>query len=172
MEKNYFFGDSFTISFERLKDKRGYFQKIFSGEYNFQEQYFSLSNFNTLRGIHFQTPPYDHDKLVYCISGKALDLIIDLRLGSPNYLKYKTLVLEEEKTQALFIPKGFGHGFLSMDDKTILVYNTSTTYNNKHDSGILWSSIGYDWPVDNPIVSDRDNDFVKLRKFESPFKYD
>lgn len=174
MKKNYFFGDSYTISFNRISDKRGYFQKIYSDNYcyNFKEQYFSLSNLRSLRGIHFQLPPYDHDKLVYCISGKALDLIIDLRCGSPNYSKYKTIILEEKKTQALFIPRGFGHGFLSLADKTILVYGTSTIYSKEHDSGIHWSSIGYEWPINNPIVSERDNNFIELKNFNSPFKYD
>lgn len=174
MKKNYFFGDSFTISYERLVDNRGFFQKIYSDnhDYYFKEQYFSLSNFKSLRGIHFQLPPYDHDKLVYCISGKALDLIIDLRHGSPNYLKHRTLILEEKNTQALFIPKGFGHSFLSLEDKTILVYCTTTIYNKEYDSGILWSSIEYEWPINNPIVSDRDNSFIELKNFHSPFRYD
>ena len=172
MNKIKYFSDSYIISYERISDERGFFQKIFSSNsnYNFLEQYFSSSKKNTLRGIHFQLPPHDHDKLVYCIKGKVLDLIIDLRLNSPHYLQFKTTVLEENNTKAIFIPKGFGHGFLSLEDDSILNYSTSTIYNNKHDSGILWSSLSYNWPVLNPLVSLRDNSFQSLKNFKTPFK--
>ena len=99
MKKVNFFGDSFLISYNRVSDDRGYFQKIFSSNisFNFLEQYFSSSKKNTIRGIHFQLPPYDHDKLVYCVKGKVLDLIIDLRFRSINYMKYKTIILDEKR---------------------------------------------------------------------------
>lgn len=171
MKKVNFFGDSFLISYNRVSDDRGYFQKIFSSNtsFNFLEQYFSSSKKNTIRGIHFQLPPYDHDKLVYCVKGKVLDLIIDLRFKSINYMKYKTIILDEKETKALFIPKGFGHGFLSLEDDSILNYSTSTIYNEEYDSGIHWSSLGYDWPVKNPLVSTRDSSFINLQDFKSPF---
>ena len=83
-------------------------------------------------------------------------------------MKYKTIILDE-KTKALFIPKGFGHGFLSLEDDSILNYSTSTIYNEEYDSGMHWSSLGYDWPVKNPLVSTRDSSFINLQDFKSPF---
>ncbi len=170
MNKIAFFGDSYLISFKRLSDERGFFQKIYSDKtMNFKEQYYSVSKKNVIRGIHFQLPPHDHEKLVYCVKGKVLDLIIDLRLKSPNFMKFKTVILDDSSTQAIYIPKGFGHGFLSMTSESILNYNTSTVYEKKSDCGVLWSSIGYNWPVSKPIISKRDNKFPKLINFETPF---
>lgn len=170
MNKIAFFGDSYLISFKRVSDERGFFQKIYSDKtMNFKEQYYSVSKKNVIRGIHFQLPPHDHEKLVYCVKGQVLDLIIDLRLKSPNFMKFKTVILDDAKTKAIYIPKGFGHGFLSMTNESILNYNTSTVYEKKSDYGVLWSSIGYDWPVSNPIISQRDNNFPKLENFETPF---
>lgn len=170
MNKIGFFGDSFLISFDRVFDERGFFQKIYSDKkMNFKEQYFSVSKKNVLRGIHFQLPPHDHEKLVYCVKGKVLDLIIDLRLKSPNFMKFKTIILDDSITNAIYIPKGFGHGFLSLSHESILNYNTSTVYEEKSDHGIHWSSIGYDWPISKPIISHRDNKFPKLESFVSPF---
>ena len=124
MNKIAFFGDSYLISFKRLSDERGFFQKIYSDKtMNFKEQYYSVSKKNVIRGIHFQSPPHDHEKLVYCVKGKVLDLIIDLRLKSPNFMKFKTVILDDSSTQAIYIPKGFGHGFLSMTSESILNYN-------------------------------------------------
>ena len=119
MNKIAFFGDSYLISFKRLSDERGFFQKIYSDKtMNFKEQYYSVSK-NVIRGIHFQSPIHDHEKLVYCVKGKVLDLIIDLRLKSPNFMKFKTVILDDSSTQAIYIPKGFGHGFLSMTSELI-----------------------------------------------------
>ena len=108
--------------------------------------------------------------MITCINGKALDFIIDLRVNSQTYLKFATINLEENDGITVFIPKGYGHGFLSLEDNTILLYNTSTSYSADHDTGILWNSTDYKWPITKPIMSDRDLNFPKLQYFNSPFK--
>lgn len=170
VQKEFLLNDAYFIKYPKFHDDRGFFQKVLTNaEYTISEQYYSKSNKNVLRGIHFQLPPFDHDKIVTCISGKAIDLIIDLRTNSETYLKYATINLNSENGVTVFIPKGFGHGFLSLEDETILLYNTSTSYSSSHDSGILWNSIDYKWPIEKPIISDRDRCLQNLENFNSPF---
>ena len=162
-----------------LGDPRGKFVKTFHKssfvklglETNFKEQYYSVSQKDVIRGMHFQTPPEDHVKIVYCISGAAFDVVLDLRIGSPTYGKVATFELSESVGNMLYIPKGFAHGFCSTTSSATLMYQTSTEYNPACDAGILWSSIPVKWPVSAPILSPRDAGFNSLADFLSPFTY-
>ena len=162
-----------------LVDQRGKFVKTFhkSGflelglEASFKEQYYSTSQQGVIRGMHFQTPPDDHIKVVYCISGAAFDVVLDLRIGSPTYGKVATFELSESVGNMLYIPKGFAHGFCSTTSSATLMYQTSTEYNPACDTGILWSSMPVEWPVSAPILSPRDAGFNSLADFLSPFTY-
>lgn len=161
-------------------DVRGRFVKIFHmDEYvrlgletSFREEYYSRSHLGVIRGMHFQTPPSDHVKLVYCVHGEVQDVALDLRKGSPTYGKSIGIVLSAEKGNFIYLPKGIAHGFCTRSESATLVYKVSTVYDPKHDTGILWSSFGMKWPVSNPIVSSRDASFPMLDQFESPFIYE
>jgi len=158
------------------KDSRGLFNKSFSNnesilkgqKFDIKEIYYSISNKNVIRGMHFQAPPMDHEKLVYLTQGRITDVLLDIRKNSPTYKQYTVIELSAH-ANALFVPKGVAHGFLSKQDNTIVVYNQSTVYSSEHDNGILWNSFGYDWGLENPILSDRDRSFKHLREFVTPF---
>ncbi len=158
------------------KDSRGLFVKPFTNNldslkklhFDINEIYYSTSNKNVIRGMHFQQPPMDHTKLIYLISGEITDVLLDLRKSSKTYNNYISIDLSAHKN-ALFIPPGIAHGFLSKEDGTIVVYNQSTVYSLDHDGGILWNSFGYDWGTDEPILSDRDQSFIEFNDFNSPF---
>jgi len=139
--------------------------------FDFREQYYSTSGIHVLRGMHFQAPPFDHEKLVYCQSGIALDVILDLRKGSPTYGKATSVSLEAESADGVYVPRGCAHGFLSLSNGTTLLYNVTVEYDKEHDSGILWSSIPFAWPVQNPTTSTRDSAFPLLEGYDSPFSY-
>jgi len=158
------------------KDSRGLFVKPFTNilgslkELHFciNEIYYSISQKNVIRGMHFQSPSMDHAKLIYVTSGKLTDVLLDLRKSSKTYKKHLAIDLLAHEN-ALFIPSGIAHGFLSQEDRTTVVYNQSTVYSQEHDDGILWSSFGYNWRVDEPILSDRDRSFIEFNDFNSPF---
>lgn len=160
-------------------DARGRFVKVFQRnafsehglEVDFAEEYYSVSRQGVIRGMHFQNPPMDHVKIVYCVQGEVFDVVVDLRLGSPSYGKAVTLNLSADKGNYVYIPKGLAHGFCATSESATLVYKVATEYSPEHDSGILWSSIGISWPSKNPVLSDRDRGFTPLSDFKSPFVY-
>lgn len=160
-----------------FQDERGGFQKLFNYDFfkenglstDFKEFYYSLNKKNVRRGMHFQIPPYDHVKVVYVSYGKILDVVVDIRKSSPTYEKCFSIELDDQQAQYLYIPKGFAHGFLSLEDNTIVNYAQTSCYNKECDCGIDQNSIDFDWNIDNPIVSGRDLTFPKLQHFNSPF---
>lgn len=168
--------DNFSSS-----DDRGSFTKIYNASNiensikplpDWQEVYYSCSGLNVIRGIHFQLPPHDHCKLVHVMQGRVVDVIVDLRKNSPSYKKYIALELGEnsESKKSVYIPKGMGHGFLSLSEHTTMIYLVSSLYNPCADTGIRWDTIGYDWMgVRAPVISSRDRSFISLDEFNSPF---
>ena len=161
------------------KDERGLFVKTFHEsmfkenglETDWAEEYYSLSKRGVLRGLHFQTPPYDHVKLVYCVAGSVLDAVVDLRVGSPTYGQHQMFDLTEEKANMIYLPCGLAHGFYTMSEKAIMMYKVSTIYAPDHDMGILWNSAGISWPDTECVISDRDKEFPSLANYESPFTW-
>lgn len=148
----------------RHSDVRGDFVKIFSADLfakigiNFEpkEEFYSVSKRNVIRGMHFQRPPSAHDKLVYCSRGEVLDVVVDLRMESSCYRQVKAIRLSEKRPVYIYIPKGCAHGFLSLEDDSIVAYLTSTVHDPELDDGVRWDTIGFDWPCANPILSKRD----------------
>jgi dTDP-4-dehydrorhamnose 3,5-epimerase len=134
----------------------------------FVESYYSQSYKGVIRGMHFQAPPFHHEKLVYVTEGKILDVILDLRKTSKTFGKYISIGLSQF-SNSVFIPKGCAHGFLTLSNTATVVYNVSTVYNNTADSGILWNSFGFDWKNGQPIISERDQSFSRFNEFNSPF---
>lgn len=167
----------FIIESKKFQDNRGSFVKTFHKEiykeqkliFDFAEEFYSISHKNVVRGMHFQTPPEDHDKIIYCPVGAVNDVFVDIRKSSKTYGQFKQIELTEDNGHILFLPKGIAHGFVSLVDNTVMVYKTSTTHSPGNDSGIRWDSFGYDWKVENPILSERDLKFVALSDLDSPF---
>lgn len=159
------------------QDTRGRFIKIYNEDIfaesglrtDFAESYYSVSAKGTIRGLHFQTPPYDHAKLVHVIAGAAVDVVVDLRRDSGSYGKHIDIRFTSDKPQALYIPSGFAHGFHSLADNTTVIYYVTSGYSREHDAGVRWDSIEFDWKEQNPIVSERDSGFPALSEYESPF---
>lgn len=162
-----------------LSDARGRFVKTLHREQfadlglrsDFAEEYFSLSGPGVLRGLHFQVPPADHVKLVYCIQGQVWDVVLDLRQGSPTYLQHAVFELKAEKANMVYIPAGCAHGFCVPAGDAVLVYKVTSVYSPQHDQGILWNSAGISWPLQSPEISERDSLFPPLAEFSSPFVY-
>jgi len=159
-------------------DHRGLFIKNFNEvafkQFNlncdFKESYFSVSNKNVIRGMHFQLPPHDYNKLATVVNGNIIDVVVDLRKNSKTFKKYIVVEMSTEKHQSIYIPRGCAHGFLSMTEGAVVSYFTTSVYSDKHDTGILYNSFGYNWPTTAPeITSKRDNTFLPLDMFDSPF---
>jgi len=151
------------------KDARGLFVKTISAsklesisfQHSFKESYYSISYRNVIRGMHFQTPPYDHDKLVYVTDGNILDVVLDIRKSSPTYGKYISFNLSAFGSSVI-VPKGCAHGFLTLSETATVVYNVTSEYAPTADNGILWNSFGFNWGVKDPIISERDNSFPEF----------
>jgi dTDP-4-dehydrorhamnose 3,5-epimerase len=161
-----------------FKDSRGQFVKVYERdafaqlglETQFSEEYYTTSHRGVIRGMHFQSPPDDHIKIVYCVYGEVFDAVVDLRKNSQTYRKVSTFKLSASEGNYLYIPKGVAHGFCATSKLAVLVYKVSSSYSPKNDHGIDSFSIGIDWPTDSPIRSDRDAQFPALKNFISPFK--
>ena len=167
----------FVIDLFHAEDNRGGFVKTFHKESfekmglntDFQESFYSINNKGVIRGMHFQTPPYDHDKLVYCTNGRLCDVILDIRKDSPTYGKFASIELSGDNYRAVYIPKGMAHGFESMEDHTMMTYLTSTMHQPTHDQGINFNSFGKEWSTETPIVNERDLNWPDLKDYKSPF---
>ena len=165
------------INYPNFKDLRGTFQKTYSNsllldnqiKFIVIESYITTSKKDVIRGMHFQLPPYDQDKIVTCLEGELEDVILDLRKNSPTFKQVNSLKLNAKNPVLLYLPKGIAHGFLSLSDKCRMQYFLNSEYQPDFDEGILWSSIGFDWGVREPIISARDKSHQPLIKFESPF---
>ena len=167
----------FVIDLFHAKDNRGGFVKTFHKasfeehglNTQFEESFYSKNNKGVIRGMHFQTPPHDHDKLVYCTNGSLIDVILDIRKDSPTYGKYASIELTGENNRAVYIPKGMAHGFESLENHTMMTYLTSTMHQPSHDQGINYDSFGKTWDSKNPIINQRDLEWPTLEEYNSPF---
>jgi dTDP-4-dehydrorhamnose 3,5-epimerase len=171
------FSDAKIITLPSSADNRGSFVKTFHNaallkggiDFTLRESYFSFSKKDVVRGMHFQLPPHQHSKIVFCPQGAILDVIVDLRKGSATYGQHYAHILSAENKKAYYIPEGFAHGFKSLTENAMTYYLVSSEYSQQHDTGILYDSIGFDWEVGSPIVSARDLSFKTMKEFESPF---
>ena len=161
-----------------FEDARGNFVKPFHEEQlaahgiamTVREEFFSTSAAGVLRGMHFQVPPHAHQKLVYCITGRVLDVVLDLRRESSTFGQAKGFELSAANRHVVHIPVGFAHGFLSQEDNSCLVYKTDVIHAPACDAGVLWDSFDFQWPLQEaPVISARDAQFPALAEFQSPF---
>jgi dTDP-4-dehydrorhamnose 3,5-epimerase len=154
-----------------FEDDRGYFFESYNKELfiengidvDFVQDNQSMSSKGTLRGLHFQKPPYEQDKLVSVVRGSVMDVVVDLREDSPTYGQFETFELDSEKKNMVFVPKGFAHGFVSHEDNTIFTYKCSNFYNKESEGGIHYDSLNIDWGYENPIVSEKDKENEKIQ---------
>lgn len=170
----------FIIEPRVFEDERGYFFESFNAklwkektgvELEFVQDNESKSNKGVLRGLHFQAPPYAQAKLVRVVSGKVLDVAVDLRKGSKTYGQHVTAVLSAENKRQFFIPEGFAHGFLTLEDDTIFSYKCTGFYNHESEGGLMWNDpiLNIDWNSNNPILSEKDKDYKIFDTFVTPF---
>lgn len=159
-ERGYFYESYNKISFEKIGISDNFFQ---------DNQ--SLSQKNVLRGLHFQNPPYDQSKLVRVIKGKVLDVAVDIRKNSKTYGQHYSVVLSEENKKMFYIPSGFAHGFLSLENDTIFLYKCSNIFDKDSENSIHWNDkeININWGIDNPIISEKDNLSKRFNQFINPF---
>lgn len=160
-----------------FEDIRGSFIKVFHEKLfadqglhlDLMESYYSISKKDVIRGMHFQAPPMDHTKLVYVTYGAILDVILDIRKGSPTYGQFVTVEISDQDRSVVYIPPGFAHGFLSRQNGTCVTYIQSTMHSPDHDRGVRFDSFGLDWKMPQPIVSKRDQTFPTFAELDTPF---
>lgn len=169
---------------ERFGDSRGSFSETYNksvlasagidSEFVQDNHSFSIEP-GTVRGLHFQTPPFAQDKLVRVVRGAAFDVAVDLRRGSPTYGRHVSVILSAEEWNQIFVPKGFAHGFCTLEPNTEVVYKVSAYYVRVHDKGLLWNDpdLGIRWPVaeGSAILSDKDRRLPRLGELPEIFVY-
>ena len=155
-----------------FKDARGSFSEVFKSSYTPEEIKFvqdneSVSKYGVLRGIHFQKKPFEQSKLVRVSKGEMQDVVVDLRKGSPTFGRYMSFFLSKENGKQIFIPKGFGHGFLSLSEELIVNYKVDNKYSKKSESGIIYNDkdLSIKWALETKdlIISDKDLQLPLLR---------
>jgi len=171
--------DLFVIQPSVFEDSRGYFFESYNKEVflkhglstEFVQDNQSLSQKGVLRGLHFQNPPYGQAKLVRVITGSALDVVVDIRRNSPTYGKHFSEVLTSTKKNMLYVPVGFAHGFLVLQDNTIFSYKCSDTYHKESEEGILWNDpdLNISWGISNPSLSEKDKTSGLFKDFKSQY---
>ena len=175
------FGEALDMQSHRGPDDRGVFYETFNlskfreitgiEDVSFFQDNESVSKINVLRGLHFQNPPYAQGKLVRVSKGRALDVAVDIRKGSPTYGKYFSVELSAENKKMFWIPPGFAHGFVTLENDTIFCYKCTAPYSKESEGAILWndSQLNINWGIDNPILSEKDQEAELFKYFKSPF---
>lgn len=158
------------IILEPRFDERGHFARIFcKNEFKKEGIEFDIVQINRsltrrkgiIRGLHFQTKPYQEDKLIQCISGKIYDIAVDMREDSKTFGKWVAQELSEDNNKMFFIPKGFAHGFQSLTDNCIVQYFVSEFYSPQSETGVRWDDPFFNitWPIKDPSLSEKDRDW-------------
>ncbi|TCT04683.1 dTDP-4-dehydrorhamnose 3,5-epimerase [Aquabacter spiritensis] len=167
----------------RFDDPRGYFTEAYVRERyakngvvaDFMQDNESLSEpVGTLRGLHFQAPPFAQAKLVRVVQGAIYDVAVDIRTGSPTYGKWVGATLTAEGREQLFVPRGFAHGFCTLVPNTKVLYKVDNPYSRESEGGLVWDDpdLAIDWPVAEAILSDKDRVLPRLKDYDSPFQQD
>ncbi len=173
----------FLVKPRVFQDERGYFLESYSQkefekkeiEANFVQDNFSFSwKQGTLRGLHFQLPPFSQAKLVRVTRGKVWDVVVDLRKNSPTFGQWQGFELSQENFLMLFVPRGFAHGFCTLEDEVDFCYKVDNFYNAQSDGGIVWNDpdLAIDWPLKNQLIlSEKDKNLPRWKDFilNNPF---
>jgi dTDP-4-dehydrorhamnose 3,5-epimerase len=170
------FSDIKIIKPKVFIDKRGFFTEIYNKktfEINGLKLDFVQDNYSfteekwVIRGLHFQYEPFAKDKLVRVLNGKILDVFVDIRKNSSTYKKWGSYILDQKNQEWLLVPKGFAHGFLTLDNKCNVLYKVTDFYNAEKENGIIWNDeqLSIDWyGIKNPILSDKDMELKKINE--------
>ncbi|WP_146194196.1 dTDP-4-dehydrorhamnose 3,5-epimerase [Brumimicrobium oceani] len=172
--------DLIVIEANVFGDERGYFYESFNEKVwkekvgklpNFVQDNESMSNKGVLRGLHFQQPPFSQGKLVRVVQGSVLDVAVDLRKDSETYGQHFKIKLSGENKKQLFVPEGFAHGFLTLENNTIFSYKCTNFYNKESEGGLLWNDddLGIDWGINKPVLSEKDKFYKSFSTFVTPF---
>jgi dTDP-4-dehydrorhamnose 3,5-epimerase len=164
----------------RHGDARGFFSEVWSRralaaqglDVDFVQDNHSLSReAGVLRGLHFQRPPAAQGKLVRVVRGAILDVAVDIRQGSATYGQHVACVLSAANWRQLWVPRGFAHGFATLEPDTEVIYKVDAYYDRAADAGIAWDdpALGIDWPVASPVLSDKDRAAPRLAEIAPPF---
>lgn len=169
----------FILKPKVFEDERGYFfesysQKLFKDaglDLNFVQDNQSLSQKGVLRGLHFQNPPHAQGKLVRVITGAVLDVVVDIRKDSKTYGKWYGLELTEKNKWMMYVPPGFAHGFLTLENNTVFSYKCTNFYNKASEDCLLWNDkdININWNFDKPLLSAKDLEGKPFKGFVSMF---
>lgn len=174
--------DVILIKPDIFTDQRGFFMEVFKLSvfkenginYEFVQDNHSQSGRFVLRGFHYQIRPMEQGKLVRCIRGRIIDIALDIRKNSPWYGKYVAVELSEYNKLMLWIPPGFAHAFLGLEEKNDVIYKTTKEYSREHERGIIWNDpdIGINLGIENPVVSEKDSKLPRLKYTENNFLYE
>lgn len=171
---------TYEIELSSRRDARGHFGRLFDAEiwaahglptaFEQENEAYTRAK-GTLRGLHFQRPPHAETKIVRCVTGAVFDVFVDLRHGSPTYGQWDGHVLNGEAPRWLVIPKGFAHGYCTLTDDTLFAYKVDARYAPEAEAGLAWDdpTLAIRWPVQDPILSDRDRAHPKFAEFATPF---
>jgi len=166
----------FEIQLKPYEDRRGFFMRVYDAQLfekykinkNWVQENQSLSvEKGVIRGMHFQLPPHSEAKLIRVINGKIYDVFIDLRKGSPTFGQWDSINLSAENKKMIYIPRGFAHGFCTLTENCEILYKMDNYYAPNSEGSIRWndSDVGINWPVNNPIISEKDLKAKSFREF-------
>ena len=171
--------DLYIIEPKVFEDHRGYFFESYNKEVflrhgidqNFVQDNESMSEKNVLRGLHYQKPPFTQGKLVRVMQGSVLDVAVDLRKKSATYGQWASVVLSQKNKWMYWIPPGFAHGFVTLEEHTIFFYKCTNVYNKASEGAIAWDDpdLNIDWKIKAPILAEKDKKAPFLRNITSPF---
>jgi len=171
----------YEIILQPYLDERGFFMRTYdinvfrkAGLHRdwMQENHSRSEQKGIIRGLHFQLPPYSETKLVRCIHGAVFDAFVDLRKGSDTFGKWDAIELSAENKKMIYIPRGLAHGFCTLTDISEVVYKVDNFYSPENERGLLWNDpdLNICWPVNKPILSEKDGNNMTLRKFIERYK--
>jgi dTDP-4-dehydrorhamnose 3,5-epimerase len=170
----------YEINLSPITDHRGFFMRTYDyaifkekgiDKQWIQENHSGSIKKGTIRGLHFQFYPFTETKMIRCIKGEIFDVAVDLRKDSETFGKWESVILSESNKKAFYIPRGFAHGFCTLTENCEVVYKTDNYYNKSADAGILWcdKALGINWPVNEPILSEKDAKLPGLEFFSKEY---
>lgn len=173
-----------VVKFTKHGDDRGFFSETYSGPIFYdnginvtfvQDNHTLSAQKGTVRGLHFQIPPFAQAKLVRVTRGSIFDVAVDIRIGSPTFGRYVSAEVSAESWNQIFIPVGFAHGLVTLEPNTEVIYKVSTLYSPEHDKGVLWNdpTLEIDWPINavDAILSDKDRNQPMLSDLPAYFRH-
>ena len=171
---------SYEITLAPRRDERGYFMRAYDEaifrEHGLQTRWVQENQArsnqrHTIRGLHFQRPPYAETKLMRVVEGAILDVFVDLRKDSSTYGQWDSIELSVANQKIAYVPRGFGHGFCTLETPAVVLYKVDSNYTPEAEGSLRWNdpTLGISWPTDSPYISEKDRNAPLFADFESPF---